>query len=216
MSRTSLALLLLSAVGLALSGCQDWPRYLHEDDGEDGSAITERFVIFEDEALANTEIQDLGDVTPGTEILYYGYIHTCGKDDDASWPEWPLHDYDEDEDGVPDGQITYNSGWYTGDVDWLGFLVTDTAVLSGSLEWANRPPGEGDAEEPSSEASDLDFIVFAQSGEEMKLVNESAVSTSYPETLAATSGIGEDTIVAVAVACHHTRPTDFDLRLVVR
>jgi len=216
MTRTTIAAMTLPFLGLLAVGCQDWPRYLHAGEGDDAATISERFVVFEDEALGSTDIQDLGDVAPGTEILFYGFIHTCGKDDDASWPEWPLHDYDEDEDGIPDGQIAYNSGWYTGDVDWIGFVVTGTAVLSGSLEWSNRPPGDGNVGGAAEDISDLDFVVFAENAGEMVLVNESGVTTSYPETLATTSGFEGDTVVAVAVACHHTLPTDFDLRLVLR
>jgi len=214
MSQTTLALTLLSALGLVISGCQDWPRYLHVGDGDDGQTITERFVVFEDEALGATEIQELGEVAPGTEILFYGFIHTCGKDDAATWPQWPLHDYDDNEDGVPDGQVAYNSGWYTGDVDWLGFVVTDTAVLSGAMEWTNSPSADG-AEAQGEEVSDLDFVIFAESAGEMVLVNESGVTTSYPETLAASSRFDGGTAVAIAVACHHTLPTDYDLRLVL-
>ena len=172
------------ALGWTLTGCEDWPRYLHEAEEEAG--ITQHLVIFEDESLGDDEIQDLGDLDPGTEIAFHGFIHTCGKDDHAPWPEWPLHDLDSDGDGIPDQQTTYNSGWYTGDVDWVGFGVNADTVLSGSLEWTNRP-SETDLE-ASDEATDLDFVVFVQTGAGLELVNESGVSTSYPETLAATSG----------------------------
>jgi len=204
-----------------LVGCEDWPRYLHMDDG-DGYDITERIVVMEDETLDDVEVQELGELMPGTEILFFGFAHTCGKDEDAAWPEWPLHDFDSDGDGVPDSQISYTSGWYTGDVDWIGMELADDTGLEGELTWANRPSGDTNCADETDEdcdwddESDLDMVVFARASGDLDIVNESGVGHAYPESMVSISRHHAGTSLAIAVACHHSQPTDYDLVLVLR
>jgi hypothetical protein len=213
-------LVTLLPLGLAL-GCEEWPRYLYMDDGTEFE-ITERVVVVEDESLGADEVQELGELGPGTEITLFGFVHTCGKDENAPWPEWPLHDFDSDEDGVPDSQITYSSGWYTGDVDWIGLELTDDAGLEGEMTWVNSPAGDtncADEDDPDCDwdvESDLDVVVFARSGPDLDIVNESGVGHTYPETVVSVSRYAEQTSLAIALACHHSQPTDYDLVLVLR
>ncbi len=204
---------------LVALGCEGWPRYLYEG-LEVEEAVLYRLVAFENEALDSEAIQHTGEVDARTEILLFGYAASCGHDPDADGPDWPEHPWDEDGDGVPDGTMAFNSGWFTGDVDWFGFTVNDEVVLSGQLEWDNRPPGESNAPyQPElgpgewSEESDLDFVVFEIEGTAQILVNESAVGNDYPEVLRAPQRIAAGTRIAIAIGCHHELPTDYSLTL---
>ena len=218
MNRSTAAGLLGLLLTMAI-GCEDWPLYLHEDPGEDPDAITQRLVIFEDETLDRESIQDLGSVESGTAVEFYGFAHSCGVDEASPWPEWPLHDYDDDGDGIPDSQIPYHFGWYSGDVDWVGFQVAEDLSLLGLLEWTTSPAGEANCSEEDDldcdwdADCDLDMVVFVDTGSELTLINESGVSHAYPESLASHSTFTGGTQVAIAVGCDHNVPSDYDLRL---
>lgn len=223
-SLPALAAALLVALPLALlAGCEGWPRYLHLDDDPGEFVILERVVVYEDESLTSEQIQDAAKVASGTEILYFGFLTGCGYDETASWPEWPLHDLDGD--GTEDGPL--HAGWFTGDVDWIGFTLDagegGDVALEGSLEWDNRPEGTsnapyqpGEPGAPWSTESDVDAVVFSVDGDERTVVDESAMSNDYPEAIAPDEPFADETRIAVAVACHHAVPTDFALRIVVR
>ncbi len=214
---TSLAL--IGILATLTVGCEDWPRYLHEEAGEDPGAITQRLVIFEDEALDRETVQDLGSVEAGTAVEFYGFAHSCGVDEASPWPEWPLHDYDADGDGEPDSQMPWHFGWYSGDVDWVGFRVAEDVSLEGILDWTVSPSGvsncteEDDPDCDWDADCDLDMVVFVGSGADMALINESGVSHAYPEILASHSTFLGGTDVAVAVGCDHSVPSDYELRL---
>lgn len=211
--------LLACLLVLGSAGCEGWPRYLYEGIEAD-STVLYRLVTFENESLDSEEIQHAGEVDARTEILLFGYAASCGYDDDADGPDWPEHPWDEDSDGVPDTTMAFNSGWFTGDVDWFGFTVNEDVVISGQLEWDNRPPGSSNAAYQPEIVdgdwigeSDLDFVIFETEGTTRTLVNESAVGHDYPEVLQAPQGFDAGARVAVAVGCHHQIPTDYALSL---
>lgn len=215
------AVLLIGAIlpACLLAGCEDWPRYLHLDDDPGAFVITDRKVVYEDEALDDEQLQDIGEVGSGTEILFYGFLINCGYDDGAAWPEWPLHDLDGD--GTPESPL--HAGWYSDDVDWLGFSVTGEVALEGTLQWDNRPASDTNAPyDPTdlggswTEESDIDLVVFTVDGGDRAVKDESGISNNYPEQLAPAVQLADGTAVAIAVACHHALPTDFSLRLVVQ
>jgi hypothetical protein len=215
------AVLLIGAMLSAslLAGCEEWPRYLHVDDDPDAFVITDRVVVYEDEALDDEQLQDIGEVGSGTEILYYGFLTSCGYDDGASWPEWPLHDLDGD--GTPESPL--HAGWYGGDVDWLGLSVAGEVSLEGTLEWDNRPAGDTNAPyDPNfpggtwTEESDIDLVIFSVDGGDRAVQDETGISNDYPEQLSPAVSLADGTAVAIAVACHHAMSTDFSLRLVVQ
>jgi hypothetical protein len=193
------------------------------DDGDPIIEIVRRVTVFEDESLDIETIQDLGTLEPGTEVLFFGFMSHCAYDDEAGWPQWPLHDFDTDNDGIPDTQITYNAGWYAGDVDWIGLTPAADGRLEAKAEWTNSPSGGTNAaykpDEPDglwASESDLDLVVFDTSGAQREVVNESGISNSYPQTLLNPGILVADAPVALAIGCHHATPTDYDLRLVIR
>ncbi len=200
---------------LGLSGCAEWPRYLHM--GDDDDAVTEQLVVFEDESLGLDTIQDLGTIYSGTEILFYGYLTACGYDDDAAWPDWPLHDVDGSE-------IPLNAGWFTEDVDWIGFTVSADAELQGTLEWFQRPAGSINATYKPNEPeatwaaeSNLDLVVFALEGtNERRVFNETGISNAYPEELTNPPAFLAGDRVAMTIACRHNLATDYDLRVLIQ
>jgi hypothetical protein len=209
----------LVLIALLAGGCEGWPRYLYEGIEVDTGA-DQRLVAFENESLDNDAIQFAGEVEAGTEILLFGYAASCGYDTEADGPDWPDHPWDEDGDGIPDGTIQFNSGWFTGDVDWFGVSLVDEVVVSGSLTWDHRPPGASNAPyQPEDETgdwvaeSDLDFVLFEVEGTARILINESAVSNDYPETIRSPSRVAAGSQLAVAVGCHHQVPTDYALAL---
>ncbi len=213
----------MATVAAVAVGCAEWPRYLHMEEDDPFADIVRRITVFEDESLDGDTLQDLGIVDRGTEVLFSGFLTRCGYDEEAAWPVWPLHDFDTDNDGVPDTQIAYHSGWYAGDVDWIGFTPGDDGRLDATLEWVNRPAGESNAtyqpEDPEgawAEESDLDLVLFDVAGTERFVANESGISTAYPQQLVNPGSLTAESPVAVAIGCHHNVPTDFDLRLVVR
>lgn len=211
-----LSLMLTTALLLmGLSGCANWPRYLHMEDDDD--FVLDQMVAFEDESLASDAMQDLGTVYSGTEILFYGFLLDCGYDDDASWPEWPLHD-------VEGTEVPLNAGWFTGDVDWISFTVSADTQVQGTLEWFHRPAGSVNAtykpNEPTatwSMESDLDVVVFLLEGADERLVfNESGISNAYPEVFSNPPAFKAGDRVGLAIGCHHNLATDYDLRLLIQ
>ena len=209
----------LVLVTLLAGGCEGWPRYLYEGI-EVEATVDKRLVAFENESLDNDAIQFAGEVEAGTEILLFGYAASCGYDAEADGPDWPEHPWDEDGDGIPDGTIQFNSGWFTGDVDWFGVSLADEVVVSGSLTWDNRPAGASNAPYQPEDAggdwvteSDLDFVLFEVEGTARILINESAVSNDYPEIIRSPSRVGAGSQLAVAIGCHHQVPTDYALSL---
>ncbi len=221
MSALRLASAPLALALLLASGCEGWPRYLYEG-VEAETTVDERLVAFENEALDSEAIQFVGEVSAGTQILLYGYASSCGYDPDADGPDWPEHPWDEDGDGIPDGTIEFNSGWFTGDVDWFGVTLLDEVTVSGELTWDNRPGGESNApyqpDDPEGDwttESDLDLVLFDVQGTARILINESAVSNDYPEVLRSPSRLDAGSQLAVAVGCHHQLPTDYAVSLTV-
>lgn len=217
---TNAALSVACAVScVALVGCDGWPRYLYEGLETEG-AVESRLVTFENEGLQGDVIQHAGDVSAGTELVFFGYLDSCGYDEDADDPGWPEHAWDEDGDGVPDDQVTYHSGWFTGDVDWFGFTLVQDASLQGSLAWDMRPPGdtnapydEHDLEGAWTQESNLDLVLFEVEGTARMLIDETAVSDGYPEALAAPVRLPAGSRVAFAVGCRYALATDYEVVL---
>jgi hypothetical protein len=210
--------ILALALGLALSGCDNWPLYLHLPDPDLPIPVPWSMDYAEDPAVPDDQVQDVGDLTPPAIVTITGRVETCGYDLAAEVYEWPQHASDANEDGQPDG-FEARSGWYTGDLDLFGFEARGDGWLEASLEWTHAPSGGVNAPwrpaEPEGDwasESDLDFVVFDLG----VIASDAGVSRAHPESTAQVLFIESGTDRVLGVACHHELPTDYVLTLYLR
>lgn len=207
-----------AAVGLALTGCDNWPLYSNLPDPDIEAPVPTESGFAEDPEVPNDQIQQVGTLTAPAILTITGAVDACGYDPEAVEFDWPEHPVDNDGDGQPDGFAAL-SGWYTGDLDLYGFDADVDGWLDASLEWANAPSGDRNApwrpSEPDGDwalESDLDFIVF----DDGAISSDGGVSRAYPEATPQVLFIEAGSDRVVGVSCHHEVPTEYTLTLHLR
>lgn len=215
-----LSLVLLIAAPLA--GCEDWPLYLNLPQ-EQPTPPENDYTLVDIEEDEAEDLQVIDPVEPPTRVTASGSLGDCGFDLDADEYDWPLHPYDEDGDGVVDGEIAHYAGWYTGEVDWYRLESTESTWVVVDLQWTNAPEAGRNApvlpelpDGPWASESDLDFLVFEDdAGLPGAMISDVGFSARYPELSPYPLGLVGGEPVLVAVACHHALGSDYSLQLTV-
>ena len=215
-------LVLAASLG-ALVGCENWPlySYLPDPEAERPPLPTLEF----DEVSANVvgSPQFLGALSGAQRLVVRGRMDSCGYEADASGSLWPEHPIDENGDGIADASRS-RSGWYSGEVDAYSVTASASFRLSSELRWTeapqdglNSPYQPGDPGGAWASESDLDLLQYrlGSSTQTPPLSGDEGVSRRHPELLPAGLTLSVGQTAAVAVACHHALPSDYELTLVV-
>ncbi len=220
-SSTLLLLPTLAVLLCALSGCENWPLYLHLPDPNPEPIPTENFDVDEDTGVEDGELQDLGEFVSPSQVVIRGSMDSCGFDINDHQYDWPLHPVDSNGDGEADTQASV-SGWYSGDVDLYGVTADGEVWLSVTLEWDRAPLGGLNAPyRPASEdttwedETDLDFVVFSldAAGDVVAMISDAGYSRDHPATTPQLLWVEDSERRGIAVGCHHEVPSGYTLTL---
>lgn len=201
---------------LLLLGCEDWPLYLNlpeEDFSPPAPVLVE---VSEDPAQPEGSPQSLGSPDLPARIVLSGSSDPCGYDTEAPGPDWPVHAYDGDGDGIADGKAPSSQGWFSGDVDWFSIEASADLWFRTALSWSeapasglNAPWDPLDTADPTE--SDVDVLLVSPSGD-LNIVDDRGASRESPETVPDLP-LPEGEAIGVLVACHHGLATAWTLEI---